>query len=79
VAALEQWPASGIPDRPGAWLMTMAKGRAVDEIRRDVTLAGKVELLGRALPEADGLELPEAVEDDLLRLMVLHRGTGCSG
>ena len=46
MAALEQWPASGIPDRPGAWLMTVAKRRAVDEIRRDVTLAGKVELLG---------------------------------
>ncbi|RMI31281.1 RNA polymerase sigma factor [Nocardia stercoris] len=69
VAALEQWPAAGIPDRPGAWLMTVAKRRAVDEIRRDVTLAAKVELLGRELPEADGLELPEPVEDDVLRLM----------
>jgi RNA polymerase sigma-70 factor (ECF subfamily) len=69
VAALEQWPASGIPDRPGAWLMTVAKRRAVDEIRRDVTLAGKVELLGRGLPPADELELPEPVEDDVLRLM----------
>jgi RNA polymerase sigma factor (sigma-70 family) len=69
VAALEQWPTSGVPDRPGAWLMTVAKRRAVDEIRRDVTLAGKVELLARALPEADELELPEPVEDDVLRLM----------
>jgi len=69
VAALEQWPTSGIPDRPGAWLMTVAKRRAVDEIRRDVTLAGKVELLGRELPEAGELELPEPVEDDVLRLM----------
>ncbi|WP_375489619.1 RNA polymerase sigma factor [uncultured Jatrophihabitans sp.] len=69
VAALEQWPASGIPERPGAWLMTVAKRRAVDEIRRDVALAGKVELLGRELPEADELELPEPVEDDVLRLM----------
>jgi RNA polymerase sigma-70 factor (ECF subfamily) len=69
VAALEQWPTSGIPDRPGAWLMTVAKHRAVDEIRRHVTLAGKVELLGRELPEADELELPEPVEDDVLRLM----------
>ncbi|MFL6129502.1 MAG: RNA polymerase sigma factor, partial [Mycobacteriales bacterium] len=42
---------------------------AVDEIRRDVTLAGKVELLGRELPETDELELPEPVEDDVLRLM----------
>ncbi len=69
VAALEQWPTAGIPDRPGAWLMTVAKRRAVDEIRRGVTLAGKVELLGRELPEADELELPEPVEDDVLRLM----------
>ena len=69
VAALEQWPTSGIPDRPGAWLMTVAKRRAVDEIRRDVTLAGKVELLGRELPPDPELELPEPVEDDVLRLM----------
>jgi RNA polymerase sigma factor (sigma-70 family) len=69
VAALEQWPTSGIPDRPGAWLTTVAKRRAVDEIRRNATLAGKVELLGRELPEADELELPESVEDDVLRLM----------
>jgi RNA polymerase sigma-70 factor (ECF subfamily) len=69
VAALEQWPTSGIPDRPGAWLMTVARRRAVDEIRRDVTLAGKVERLGRELPEADELELPEPVWDDVLRLM----------
>jgi predicted RNA polymerase sigma factor len=69
VAALEQWPTSGIPDRPGAWLMTVAKRRAVDEIRRDVTLAGKVELLGRELPETVELELPEPVPDDVLLLM----------
>jgi RNA polymerase sigma-70 factor (ECF subfamily) len=49
--------------------MTVAKRRAVDEIRRDVTLAGKVELLGRELPEADELKLPEPVWDDVLRLM----------
>jgi len=69
VAALEQWPTSGIPDHPGAWLMTVAKRRAVDEIRRNVTLAGKVELLGRELPETDELEVPKLVEDDVLRLM----------
>jgi len=69
VAALEQWPTSGIPHHPGAWLMTVAKRRAVDEIRRNVTLAGKVELLGRELPETDELELPKLVEDDVLRLM----------
>ena len=69
VAALEQWPASGIPDRPGAWLTTVARRRAVDEIRRDATLAGKVGLLGRELPEVDEFELPEPVQDDVLRLM----------
>ena len=69
VAAPEQWSVAGIPDRPGAWLMTVARRRAVDGIRRDVTLAGKVELLGRSLPEAVELELPEVVEDDVLRLM----------
>jgi RNA polymerase sigma-70 factor, ECF subfamily len=69
LAALEQWPASGVPDRPGAWLMTVAKRRLVDEIRRDVTLAGKVQLLGRDLPDAAELEVPEPVEDDVLRLV----------
>lgn len=71
VAALEQWPVSGIPDRPGAWLMTVAKRRAIDGIRRDATLAGKVELLGRERSGVDEPELPEPVEDDVLRLMFI--------
>src|SRR6187431_1867529 len=49
VAALEQWPQSGIPDRPGAWLMSIAKRRAIDHFRRDTRLQQKTELLGRAL------------------------------
>ncbi|MGY1773344.1 RNA polymerase sigma factor [Blastococcus sp. SYSU D00813] len=69
VAALEQWPVSGIPDRPGAWLTTVARRRAVDGIRRDVALAGRVRLLGRELPEGEELRLPEPVEDDVLRLV----------
>jgi RNA polymerase sigma-70 factor, ECF subfamily len=74
VAALEQWPATGIPDNPGAWLMTIAKRRAVDHIRRQVRLGQKLEQLGRERPAeqagADtGIELPDHVEDDVLRLM----------
>ena len=49
VAALEQWPETGVPRNPGAWLMTVAKRRAVDLIRRDQNYARKLELLGRDL------------------------------
>src|SRR4051794_39127072 len=47
LAALEQWPASGIPDNPGAWLMTAAKRRAVDQFRRERLQARKHDELGR--------------------------------
>src|SRR5215472_9872973 len=46
VAALEQWPAAGVPDRPGAWLMATAKHRAIDALRRRQRLRLKQELLG---------------------------------
>jgi RNA polymerase sigma factor (sigma-70 family) len=73
VAALEQWPASGVPDKPGAWLMTVARRRGVDTIRRATTLQGKVELLGRELRDhetpMDDVELDTHVDDDVLRLM----------
>src|SRR5256886_9687736 len=73
VAALEQWPQSGVPDNPGAWLMTTARRRGVDAIRRSVTLERKVELLGRELAEhetpMDEIEFDAHVEDDVLRLM----------
>src|SRR5690606_34677696 len=49
VAALEQWPETGIPRNPGAWLMTTAKHRAVDQFRRNATLRRKQEELGRDL------------------------------
>src|SRR5438132_10887689 len=49
VAALEQWPESGVPDNPGAWLMATAKHRAIDRLRRNERLERKQEQLGREL------------------------------
>jgi RNA polymerase sigma factor (sigma-70 family) len=73
VAALEQWPESGVPDNPGAWLMAVARRRGVDTIRRRVTLERKVEELGRDLTEFDNpmddIEIETQVSDDVLRLM----------
>src|SRR5438552_4830758 len=53
VAALEQWPESGVPDNPGAWLMATAKHRAIDLLRRRARLERKYEQLGRELPEGE--------------------------
>jgi RNA polymerase sigma factor (sigma-70 family) len=73
VAALEQWPESGVPDNPGAWLTAVARRRGVDTIRRRVTLERKVEQIGRDLSEAenpmDEIEIEPTVQDDVLRLM----------
>ncbi|MGZ4485791.1 MAG: RNA polymerase sigma factor [Nocardioidaceae bacterium] len=74
VAALEQWPAEGIPRNPGAWLMSVAKRRAVDQFRRADTLRRRTAELGHALEETDVPDLDAAVdhiEDDVLRLMFL--------
>jgi len=73
VAALAQWPEQGIPRNPGAWLMTAAKRRAIDAIRRDVAFERKAEALGRDA-EASEPDDPFAsalgeIDDDLLRLM----------
>ncbi|MFD8986045.1 RNA polymerase sigma factor [Streptomyces sp. NPDC059564] len=72
VAALEQWPGSGVPDRPGAWLMTTAKHRAVDLVRRRDTYARKLAEVGRTLedvpPPAEPAD-PDDIDDDLLRLV----------
>jgi RNA polymerase sigma factor (sigma-70 family) len=76
VAALEQWPESGVPDNPGAWLMATAKHRAIDSIRRGRRLERKQEELGRELeaqwdmagPDLDA-SLDEDIGDDLLRLI----------
>jgi RNA polymerase sigma factor (sigma-70 family) len=76
VAALEQWPTSGVPDNPSAWLMTTAKRRAVDHFRRADTLRRKVAQLegARRGDEADVPDLDDQVdhiEDDVLRLVFL--------
>src|SRR5512144_1733419 len=76
VAALEQWPESGVPDNPGAWLMTTAKRRAIDRMRRDKLIARKHEQLGHELdalqedpaPVLDAA-LDDDIGDDLLRLI----------
>lgn len=74
VAALEQWPADGIPRNPGAWLMSVAKRRAVDHFRRAETLRRRTGELAHDLEEAEMPDLDAAVdhiEDDVLRLMFL--------
>ncbi|SDE68549.1 RNA polymerase, sigma subunit, ECF family [Blastococcus fimeti] len=77
VAALEQWPESGVPAKPGAWLMAIAKHRAIDTFRRSQNLQRKTEALGRELVESKGVEedwaaaLDEVVEDDVLRLVFI--------
>src|SRR5437660_3644997 len=77
VAALEQWPKSGVPDNPGAWLMATAKHRAIDRLRRSQLLERKHEELGRELevkemtvPDLEGA-LDDNVGDDLLRPMFI--------
>ncbi len=75
VAALESWPESGVPTRPGAWLMATAKHRAIDTFRRSQRLERKAADLGRELREAEepdwAAALDEVVEDDLLRLVFI--------
>src|SRR5713226_5461526 len=75
VAALEQWPKSGVPDNPGAWLMAAAKHRAIDHFRRNTRLERKHEELGRELATREMVvpdltsALDDDVGDDLLRLV----------
>jgi RNA polymerase sigma factor (sigma-70 family) len=73
VIALERWPKTGIPDKPGAWLTAAAKRRAIDRLRRDKLLERKVEELGREAEvryEADFDAVADGdVGDDLLRLI----------
>ncbi|MFD8015540.1 RNA polymerase sigma factor [Streptomyces sp. NPDC058955] len=72
VAALEQWPEAGVPDRPGAWLTATAKHRAVDLVRRRETYARKLAEVGRTLPEESYDPEPSGpgdIDDDVLRLV----------
>ncbi|HXN79710.1 MAG TPA: RNA polymerase sigma factor [Steroidobacteraceae bacterium] len=78
VTALEQWPRSGIPDNPGAWLMATARHRAFDHLRRERMLARKHEVLGHELEmeqRTNGGKLEASADDeigdDLLRLMFI--------
>ena len=77
VAALEQWPESGVPDNPGAWLMAAAKHRAIDHFRRNARLERKHEELGREMEEKEmavpdfAAALDDNVGDDLLRLVFI--------
>ncbi len=78
VAALEQWPQSGIPDNPGAWLMAAAKNRAIDLWRRNKRLELKHAELGRELQAQQEMAVPnfeaaldDDIGDDLLRLVFI--------
>lgn len=78
VAALDQWPASGVPNNPGAWLMTAAKRRAIDQLRRRERVERKHREIGVAMdaePRAGEAELIDALDDpigdDLLRLIFI--------
>jgi RNA polymerase sigma factor (sigma-70 family) len=77
VAALEQWPKSGVPDNPGAWLMATAKHRAIDRFRRSALQERKLDEFGRefaykemAVPDMASA-MDDDVGDDLLRLMFI--------
>ena len=80
VVALEQWPESGVPDNPGAWLTATAKNRAIDRMRRGQVLERKQEELGREARieqelaedwDATGFRPDDEVGDDLLGLMFM--------
>src|SRR6202171_3593972 len=75
VAALEHWPATGVPEKPGAWLMATAKRRALDHLRRSRMLARKHEMIAldtdeeqQAMPDLDSA-LDDDIGDELLRLI----------
>jgi RNA polymerase sigma factor (sigma-70 family) len=80
VAALESWPVKGVPQNPAAWLMTTAKNRALDRLRRNKALDAKMEQIGHDLEAQEALIVPDFVDalddaradeigDDLLRLI----------
>jgi len=76
VIALEKWPQSGIPDKPGAWLMAVAKNRALDRFRRDKSLDRKLQEYGRQAGASLGefspdftAPLQKTIDDDVLGLL----------
>ena len=76
VTALEQWPVSGVPDKPGAWLMAVAKRRAIDQLRRSTRFAQKQDEVVRELEDQFALATPDPdtalddqIGDDMLRLI----------
>jgi len=78
VAAFEQWPTSGVPDNPGAWLMATAKHRAIDQLRRNTRVEIKHQQLGHELEAQQEMAVPDLdtaiddhVGDDLLRLIFI--------
>src|SRR5262245_15138377 len=78
LTALERWPESGIPDNPAAWLMTAAKNRALDHLRRAKRIESKHDEMGREIEthrqdpaESIAESLDDPVGDDLLRLMFI--------
>jgi RNA polymerase sigma factor (sigma-70 family) len=77
VAALEQWPESGVPDKPGAWLMATAKHRAIDRLRRNEVLDRKTAELAHGVRAQQEMAMADlnttdgSVQDDLLRLMFM--------
>jgi RNA polymerase sigma factor (sigma-70 family) len=76
VIALEQWPAQGVPEGPGAWLMATAKHRAIDLVRRRARYDQKLQEIGRqagpaSLGEADVDAMDDPIGDDLLRLIFI--------
>ena len=80
VAALEQWPDGGVPANPGAWLMAVAKRRAIDQFRRNDTLRRRTAELAHDLEEAEMPDFDAAVdhiEDDVLRLAFLSCHPAC--
>src|ERR1700744_4939844 len=75
VAALEHWPSTGVPEKPGAWLMATAKRRALDQLRRGRMLARKDDMVvhdlaqeQQEMPDLDG-DLDDDIGDEMLRLI----------
>jgi RNA polymerase sigma factor (sigma-70 family) len=78
IAALQQWPESGIPDNPGAWLLTIGRRRAIDLLRRSTLRQRKQDEIGQAIATDQAIALaeraaepPDEVGDDLLRLIFI--------